>query len=62
VILSNREKDSKAELAAFRERALVESRLDDMKKDVAFFRVRAVSGSAFALFLVLILPARITAT
>ncbi|MDR1609092.1 MAG: transposase [Deltaproteobacteria bacterium] len=64
VILSNREKDATAALAAYRARALVESRLSDLKKDLAFSRARAsgasaLRGRAFAQFLALILTARI---
>ncbi|MDR1577400.1 MAG: transposase [Deltaproteobacteria bacterium] len=64
VILSDCEKDAKAALEAYRERALVESQFDDMKKDLAMSRVHArepnvTRGRAFAQFLSLILTARI---
>jgi hypothetical protein len=64
VILSDCEKDAKAALEAYRERALVESQFDDMKNDLAMSRVRArgpdtMRGRIFVQFLSLILTARI---
>jgi transposase len=64
VILSNCEKDAKAALEAYRERALVESQFDDMKNDLALSRVRThgpntMRGRIFVQFLSLILTARI---
>jgi transposase len=66
VILSNCEKDAKAALEAYQERALVEAQFDDMKNDLALSRLRThgpntMRGRIFAQFLALIITARIRA-
>jgi transposase len=67
VILTNCEKDAAKALAAYRERALVESQFDDMKNDLAMSRMRThnqdtMRGRAFVQFLALVLTAQIRVT
>ena len=64
IILTNCEKDAAAALAVYRERSLVESQFDDMKNDLALYRLRTheadtMRGRAFVQFLALVLTAQI---